>query len=43
VLIGAGWAGPAPWVALSGVLVWSAVACVGANLAAAIAGRAGSA
>jgi len=39
VLIGAGWAGPAPWVALSGVLVWIAVACVGANLAAVIGAR----
>jgi hypothetical protein len=40
VLVGAGWAGPAPWVALSGLLVWIAVACVGANLAAAAGTRA---
>jgi hypothetical protein len=40
VLIGAGWAALAPWVALSGVLTWIAVACVGANLAAALRARA---
>ncbi|HSB40225.1 MAG TPA: NnrS family protein [Methylomirabilota bacterium] len=43
VLVGAGWAGAAPWVALSGVLVWIALACVGANLAAAIGARTGRA
>jgi uncharacterized protein involved in response to NO len=43
VLVGAGWAAPAPWVALSGVLIWIAVACVGANLAAAVGARAGGA
>jgi len=43
VLVGAGWAAPAPWVALSGVLVWIAVACVGANLARAIGTSAGGA
>lgn len=36
VLVGAGWPAPAPWVALSGILIWIAVACVGANLVAAI-------
>ncbi|HSE05613.1 MAG TPA: NnrS family protein [Methylomirabilota bacterium] len=36
VLVGVGWSAPAPWVALSGVLIWIAVACVGANLAGAI-------
>jgi hypothetical protein len=36
VLVGAGWPAPAPWVALSGLLIWIAVACVGANLAGAI-------
>jgi hypothetical protein len=41
VLIGAGWAAPAPLVALSGVLVWIALACVGANLARAIGASAG--
>jgi hypothetical protein len=41
VLVGAGWAAPAPWVALSGILVWVAVACVGVNLLAAI-GRRGA-
>ena len=39
VLVGVGWAAPAPWVALSGVLIWIAVACVGANLAGAICAR----
>ncbi len=39
VLVGAGWLAPAPWVALSGILVWIAVACVGANLVAAIGNR----
>jgi hypothetical protein len=39
VLVGAGWAAAAPGVALSGLLVWIAVACVGANLAAAIGAR----
>jgi uncharacterized protein involved in response to NO len=43
VLVGAGWAGAAPWVALSGVLVWIALACVGANLAAAMGARTGRA
>jgi hypothetical protein len=35
VLVGAGWPAPAPWVALSGILIWIAVTCVGANLVAA--------
>jgi hypothetical protein len=39
VLVGVGWPAPAPWVALSGVLIWIAVACVGANLAGAICAR----
>jgi len=39
VLVGAGWPAPAPWVALSGILIWIAVACVGANLVAAIGKR----
>jgi hypothetical protein len=39
VLVGAGWPAPAPLVALSGVLIWLAVACVGANLVGAIAAR----
>jgi hypothetical protein len=40
VLVGAGWPALAPWVPLSGVLAWIAVACVGANLVAAIGRRA---
>ncbi|HJR02202.1 MAG TPA: hypothetical protein VKA83_11245, partial [Methylomirabilota bacterium] len=36
VLVGSGWLALAPWVPLSGVLAWLAVACVGANLVAAI-------
>jgi len=36
VLVGAGWPAPAPWVVLSGILIWIAVACVGATLAGAI-------
>ena len=39
LLVGHGWSGPAPWVPLSGVLVWLALACVGANLLRAIAAR----
>jgi hypothetical protein len=39
VLVGAGWPAPAPLVALSGILIWIAVACVGANLVGAIAAR----
>jgi len=39
VLVGVGWPAPAPWVALSGILIWIAVACVGANLVAAIGRR----
>jgi hypothetical protein len=39
VLVGVGWPAPAPWVALSGILIWIAVACVGANLVAAIGKR----
>jgi hypothetical protein len=39
VLVGMGWPAPAPWVALSGILIWIAVACVGANLVAAIGTR----
>jgi len=39
VLVGAGWPAVAPGVALSGILIWIAVACVGANLVAAIANR----
>jgi hypothetical protein len=42
VLIGAGWPAPARWVALSGILIWIAVACVGANLVAAIGARGGT-
>ena len=40
VLVGAGWPALAPWIPLSGVLAWIAVACVGANLVAAIGRRA---
>jgi hypothetical protein len=36
VLVGLGWLALAPWIPLSGLLVWVAVACVGANLVAAI-------
>jgi uncharacterized protein involved in response to NO len=43
VLVGVGWQAPAPAVALSGILIWIAVACVGANLARAICARAASA
>jgi hypothetical protein len=43
VLVGMGWSPPAPWVALSGVLVWIAVACVGANLVGAVGARAAGA
>jgi hypothetical protein len=43
VLVGVGWPAPAPWVALSGVLIWIAVACVGANLAGAMGAREGRA
>lgn len=43
VLVGVGWPAPAPAVALSGILIWIAVACVGANLARAICARAASA
>jgi NnrS protein len=39
VLVGMGWPVPAPLVALSGILIWIAVACVGANLVAAIGDR----
>jgi hypothetical protein len=39
VLVGMGWPAPARWVALSGILIWVAVACVGANLVAAIGSR----
>jgi hypothetical protein len=39
VLVGLGWPAPAPWVALSGILIWIAVACVGANLAGLIGAR----
>ena len=39
VLVGAGWPAVAPGVALSGILIWIAVACVGANLVAAIGAR----
>jgi hypothetical protein len=39
VLVGLGWPAPAPWIPLSGVLIWIAVACVGANLVGAIAWR----
>jgi hypothetical protein len=42
VLVGHGWSGPAPWIPLSGVLVWLALACVGANLVGAIAARRGA-
>lgn len=44
VLVGVvGWPAAAPWVALSGVLIWTAVACVGANLAGALCAREASA
>jgi uncharacterized protein involved in response to NO len=43
VLVGVGWPAPAPWVALSGVLIWIAVACVGANLVGAMGAREGRA
>ena len=43
VLVGVGWPAPGPWVALSGVLIWIAVACVGANLAGAMGAREGRA
>jgi hypothetical protein len=33
VLVGLGWLALAPWIPLSGFLVWVAVACLGANLA----------
>jgi uncharacterized protein involved in response to NO len=36
VLVGLGWLALAPWIPLSGLLVWVAVACVGVNLVAAI-------
>ena len=39
MLVGAGWPAVAPGVALSGILIWTAVACVGANLVAAIGNR----
>jgi len=39
VLVGAGWPAVAPGVALSGILIWIAVACVGANLVAVIGNR----
>lgn len=43
VLVGLGWLALAPWIPLSGLLVWVAVACVEANLVAAIgAARGGS-
>ena len=35
VLVGLGWLALAPWIPLSGLLVWVAVACVGVNLVAA--------
>lgn len=37
-LAGWGWPAVAPWVPLSGVLVWTALACVGVNLVGAIVG-----
>jgi hypothetical protein len=40
VLVAAGWSAPAPWIPLSGILIWIAVACVGANLVMAIGARA---
>ena len=40
VLVGLGWASVAPWIPLSGVLVWLAVACPAVNLMAAIGARA---
>ena len=39
LLVPAGWTALAPWIPLSGVLVWIAVACVGASLLGAIATR----
>ena len=36
VLVSLGWSSLASWIPLSGILVWIAVACAGANLAAAI-------
>lgn len=36
VLVGLGWPAPAPWIPLSGLFIWIAVACAGANLVAAI-------
>jgi hypothetical protein len=36
VVVGHGWNGRAPWVPLSGVLVWMALACAGVNLLGAI-------
>jgi hypothetical protein len=41
VLVGLGWLALAPWIPLSGLLVWVAVACVEANLVAAIAAARG--
>jgi uncharacterized protein involved in response to NO len=38
VLVGLGWPAPAPWIPLSGVLVWVALACVATNLVGAISG-----
>jgi hypothetical protein len=45
VLVGLGWSSLASWIPLSGILVWIAVACAGANLTAAIgmSGRAAAA
>jgi hypothetical protein len=31
-VVGRGWSGPAPWVPLSGLLVWAALACVAVSL-----------
>jgi hypothetical protein len=39
VLVGFGWAGIAPWIPLSGVLIWLALLAVAANLLGAIAAR----
>jgi hypothetical protein len=41
VAVGHGWNGPAPWVPLSGLLVWLALGCVGANVIGAIATASG--
>jgi len=40
-LLGFGWVSPAPAVALSGVFVWAAILCAGANLLGAVVRRPG--